>query len=484
MIIIPLDRKLEWHNVPVVTFGIILINILCYFLWQSGDDQRYVQAMDYYAESGLGDIEWKYYLKYISQHHPAEAEPLPKESDAYLQYSLIVQDDGYMKKLLSDQVITPDNAEYPDWKKKREQFDRLLSKVVYINWGLRTALPRWDSLLGHMFLHGGVMHLLGNMIFLLAVGFLVEGAIGHVAFLICYLLVGLGSAGFDFVFRANDFTPSIGASGAVAGLMGMYTVLYWKKRIRFFYFVFVYFDYVSLPAIALLPLWIGNEIFYILVYPDSYINYFAHLGGLLTGAMVASVMRLLHFPMIQENDESGLGTADFCQRLERAQSLCDRLEYRRALPVLSQLHAEQPENVPVMMLLHEAARIDAQGDVFHRVSQRLLSRPVLDSADKELRKEVFRAYFKHARPAPRLNRQLVCDLLDWFIGIGAYREAELLAKGIAKKHWQCEGLSEMLYRLADLAEAHGELGKSRLYRGAAEDDGLGRRVNDMKQPGV
>ncbi len=467
MIIIPLDRKLGWHNLPVVTFGIILINILCYFVWQSGDDERFLQAIDYYDESGLGDIEWKYYLEYKSQHDTAETASLPKEPDAYLQYSHIIQDNGFMEKLLSDQVITADNTEFPDWKKKRQQFNQLLSKVVYINWGLRTALPRWDSILGHMFLHGGIMHLLGNMIFLLAVGFLVEGAIGHAAFLICYLLVGFGSAGFDFIFRANDFTPSIGASGAVAGLMGMYTVLYWKKRIRFFYFIFVYFDYVSLPAIALLPLWIGNEVFHIFAYPDSHVNYFAHLGGLVTGALLAAALRLLHFPMSQENDESTQTVEDFSQRFEWAQNLCDRLDYRRALPVLAELHREQPENIPVMVLLHEAARIDAQGDTFHRISQHLLSRPVVDSADKQLRKEVFREYLKHAKPGPRLNRQLVCDLLDWFIGVGAYREAEILAKGIAKKHWQCDQLTEMLYRLADLAEEHGDLRKSELYRGAA-----------------
>lgn len=467
MIIIPLDRKLEWHNFPVVTFGIILINILCYFVWQSGDDKRYLQAIDYYGESGLGSVEWKYYLEYKSQHDTAEKELLPKKPDSYLQYSHIVRDDGFMKKLLSDQVITPANTEYPDWKKKREQFNELLSKVVYINWGLRTALPRWDSALCHMFLHGGIMHLLGNMIFLLAVGLLVEGAIGHTAFLICYLLVGFGSAGFDFIFRANAFVPSIGASGAVAGLMGMYTVLYWKKRIRFFYFIFVYFDYISLPAIALLPLWIGNEVFSIFAYPDSNVSYFAHLGGLLAGALVAAVIRLLHFPMSQENEESNQATEDFYQRFEWAQSLCDRLEYRRALPVLSELHVEQPDNIPVMLLLHEAARIDAQGDLFHRVSRRLLSRPVFDGADKQLRKDVFREYFKYARPGPRLNRQLVCDLLDWFIGMDAYREAELLAKGIAKKHWQCDQLSEMLCRLADLAEKHGEMRKSELYRSAA-----------------
>jgi membrane associated rhomboid family serine protease len=469
MIIIPLDRKLEWSNLPAVTLSLILINVLFFFIWQSGDDERFTKALDYYQESGLSEIEWKYYLDAETgeEEQSVGEDQLPKELAGRFHYRQITSDTQFMHKLLEDQVITPEDKEYVEWKSKRENFNELMSRVVYINWGLQTATPRWDSLLGHMFLHGSIMHLLGNMIFLLAVGFLVEGAIGHVAFLVCYLLVGFGSASFDFIFRPDDFTPSIGASGAIAGLMGMYTVLYWKKRIRFFYFIYVYFDYVSLPAIALLPLWIGNELFNIFSYPDSNVNYFAHLGGLVTGACLAGVIRLLRIPMVGQEGVTARARQEFEQQLGHARELCERMDYRQVLPLLSDLHSREPNSIQVMVLMQEAARIEPHGETYHRISRRLLSQPVMGIEGRELRKDVFRQYLKHARPGPKLSRELVCELLDWFIGIGAYREAEFLARAVVKKQWTCEGQVEMLYRLADLAEEKGESKKSVLYRAAA-----------------
>ena len=64
MIIIPLDRRLDWSRPPVVTLTLILVNVLCFFVWQSGDDQRYSEAMTYYSESGLAQQELTRYLRF------------------------------------------------------------------------------------------------------------------------------------------------------------------------------------------------------------------------------------------------------------------------------------------------------------------------------------------------------------------------------------------------------------------------------------
>lgn len=97
---------------------------------------------------------------------------------------------------------------------------------------------------------------------------------------------GLASVGFYWLVATPSLVPGIGASGAIAGLMGMYTVLYWTRPMRFFYFILVYFDYVRLPAIVLLPLWIGSQLVQMALDGDSQINYLAHLGGLLGGALI------------------------------------------------------------------------------------------------------------------------------------------------------------------------------------------------------
>ena len=474
MIIIPLDRRLDWSRPPVVTLTLILVNVLCFFVWQSGDDQRYSEAMTYYSESGLAQQELTRYLRF-QDGDAGNALPEGLSADGpevYPLYFEMLEDTRFMRELLAEKIITPADENYAQWRERRRQFGELLSQVVIIHYGLRTAAPRWDSLISHMFLHGDFMHLLGNMIFLLAVGLLVEATLGSWAYLLCYLLVGLGSATFDFIFLPTHFSPSIGASGAIAGLMGMYTVLYWTRRIRFFYFIFVYFDYVTLPAIALLPLWIGNELFQILTDHDSNINYYAHLGGLVTGALVGwgvrSYLPAFNDQFLQEEDRQ----SDFEQRLQQAQQLCHQLEYRKAVNLLKRLHNEQPDDQSVLAHLQEAARIEPEGETYHHASRRILMRPAPDPAARQLRLEVFHDYLRSARPRPRLGRQLVCDLIHWFVTIGALKEAELLAMNLIKRKGECSDQPAMLHRLADLAAEKGHAEKSKFYRGVANQTGL------------
>ncbi|MDZ7748084.1 MAG: rhomboid family intramembrane serine protease [Halofilum sp. (in: g-proteobacteria)] len=86
--------------------------------------------------------------------------------------------------------------------------------------------------------------------------------------------------------------PLVGASGAVAGLMGLCGVLYGRRPIRFFYFIGVYADYVKAPALVLLGLWLGKEVFQFLRYSElSNVAYTAHIGGLLTGAAAGAAVR-------------------------------------------------------------------------------------------------------------------------------------------------------------------------------------------------
>lgn len=469
MIIIPLDRKLDWSRPPIVTLTLILVNVLCFFVWQSGDDQRFSKAIAYYSESGLARQELTPFLQ-LQDDAAADAllEELSEDDPEIASlYSTMVKDSGFMQELLAERVITPADENYPQWRERRRQFEELLSQVVMIHYGLQTAAPRWDSLISHMFLHADFMHLLGNMIFLLAVGFLVEATLGSWIYLLCYLLVGLGSTTFDFIFLPAGFIPGIGASGAISGLMGMYTVLYWTRRIRFFYFIFVYFDYVTLPAIALLPLWVGNELFQILADPDSNINYYAHLGGLITGALVGWGVRN-HLPafsddFLQQEDRQ----SDFEQRMQQAQELSRQLEYRKAVNLLKRLHKEQPDDMAVLAQLQEAARIEPEGEVYHHASHLILMHPAPDSAARQLRLEVFHDYLRSARPRPRLGRQLVCDLIHWFIAIGALKEAELLAMNLAKRKGECSDQSAMLHRLADLSAGKGHEEKSEFYRAVA-----------------
>jgi membrane associated rhomboid family serine protease len=153
------------------------------------------------------------------------------------------------------------------------------------------------TLFTSLFLHAGWMHLLGNMLFLYLFGDNVENRLGSFLYLISYLLCGVaGSLCFYLYFPASE-VPSIGASGAIFGVMGMYLLLFPRNRVRVFYFIFILIGRVVVPAVWVIGLWAGLELFYSHIQSihnvESGIGHVAHAGGFLTGVMLAPLYATL-----------------------------------------------------------------------------------------------------------------------------------------------------------------------------------------------
>jgi membrane associated rhomboid family serine protease len=377
---------------------------------------------------------------------------------AWTEWSL--SDNDFLIAARDEQLISPGLPEYYRWRSKRAHFNELLSEVVFWHHGLKTAELRPLELLTHMFLHADFMHLFGNMFFLFAVGFLVERTLGSGSYLICYLLAGLGGAAFDFIFTPDRLIPGIGASGAVSGLMGMYAVLFWTHRIRFFYFLFVIFGFTTLPAIVLLPLWIGEQLFYLLAYPGSNVNYLAHLGGLSFGGLIGLAARhyvpsfsLGHFE--REDQKS-----QFEKQLEEAIVQCERMEYRKAKPILARLYARRPEDERILYYLHQCSRLDPGQEEYHRLSHAILSLPNYDTKTNHWVATTFHDYLKRAKPKPVLNRGLMMQLAERFIAVGQLKDAEWLVQHLMKKGGDAQGtklaaaLGEKLLQAGDPARGH------------------------------
>ena len=116
------------------------------------------------------------------------------------------------------------------------------------------AFQRPWSFFSYMILHAGILHLLMNSVALFAFGPAVERRLGGARFIAYYIYCGLGAAVFSLILSSIiPIVPFLGASGAVAALMGAYCVLWGRQPVRFFYWFFVVFDYVRAPAIWLLP---------------------------------------------------------------------------------------------------------------------------------------------------------------------------------------------------------------------------------------
>lgn len=145
-------------------------------------------------------------------------------------------------------------------------------------------LPIYFTLLTSIFLHGSLIHLLGNMWFLFIFGRNVEDWLGHFRFILFYLVCGVGASVVQILFNPFSKIPTIGASGAIAGVLGGYFVLYPRARVicivPFFFFIRI----VSLPAFLFLGFWILWQFFsQMTIGAVSNIAFWAHIGGFFIG---------------------------------------------------------------------------------------------------------------------------------------------------------------------------------------------------------
>jgi membrane associated rhomboid family serine protease len=475
MLLLPVDRNIDWRHPPIVTFCLVLANVLVFVFWQGGDEQRLDQALRYYFESGLAAQELPVYLAKHAQSADASSmafEARPRSSDELELAFTALTDPGFQADLAAGGVVSRDDPQYADWRRHRDRLEAMLAEVVTLQYAFHTSAPTPITAFSHAFLHGGWGHLLGNMFFLIAVGALVERTLGRIVYLAAYLLGGLCAVGFYFLVTEQG-TMLVGASGAIAGLMGLYTVRYWTRPVRFFYFVFVYFDYVRLPALALLPLWIGNELVQLWLDPDSQVAYTAHLGGLLGGMLIGLGLRWFPDRGADELDQAAI-QAQVQQDLEEAAAWCRRLEYDKARTRLEALHRLQPDNIEVLALLRQTLRTAPASDAYHRVTHELLLHPGSDLRARTLVHEAFDDYLTHAKPKPRIDYRLACQLAARFAREGKLDSAELLARGLVKHPQTCSELALVLDTLTADARQHQHakrLARLRRWRSQLQDAG-------------
>jgi membrane associated rhomboid family serine protease len=148
----------------------------------------------------------------------------------------------------------------------------------------------WVTIFTSMFLHGSFLHLAGNMLFLWIFGGNVEDAMGRVRFVAFYLLGGVAALGAQVLVDPSSTVPTVGASGAIAGVLGGYALLYPRARVITLIFIVFFVTIVELPALLVLGLWIVMQIAFGLAdvaQPTGGeaggVAYFAHIGGFLFG---------------------------------------------------------------------------------------------------------------------------------------------------------------------------------------------------------
>jgi len=180
------------------------------------------------------------------------------------------------------------------------EYRQAVAGDLFHRFGFIPADIRLSGLVGHMFLHGGFLHLLFNMVFLWAVGCVLEDRWGTALFLPLYLGLGIAAAAAHAAWTPDSVEPAVGASGAVAGLMGAFAVQQARTRLRI---ALVYalglvprVRLMSVPAAVFLLAWFAEQLFWGLLDPGmkTGIAFSAHLGGFVAGALVGLALGRLN----------------------------------------------------------------------------------------------------------------------------------------------------------------------------------------------
>jgi len=306
--IIPLSHDSgEVRRQPWVTYGIILSCALVFLLTQVLNREASEKA------ERLVGVAYDYW-----QAHPYLEAP-PRLIEITGDPGAAVREQFYaIRDETGEPPIPADSLDL-----EQREFEELTARAFaaleehpWYRFGLIPSAPTAIGLFGYMFLHAGWLHLIPNMVFLFLTGSFIEDRWGRGIYALFYIAAGVAAAAL-FVGKYPDMQgPLIGASGAMAGAMGAFLVCFARAKIKFFYWLGIFFGTFSAPAWLMLPLWFANELFTASIMDainpgggGGGVAYWAHVGGFGFGVAAALAIR---YSGIEERHSKKLGGEWIC----------------------------------------------------------------------------------------------------------------------------------------------------------------------------
>jgi membrane associated rhomboid family serine protease len=329
---------------PVITIGLIAINVVVFLLTNQalqqqapevGEAKAHILILAAQHPELKMQPEAQHLVDSFKQSHPAEwkqvQNPYRDLIDAY-DAKIKLMDDPEKLQAEMDTLTA--------------EFVKVSSASMAEQYAFVPARPNPISYLTANFLHGGWLHLIGNMWFLWLAGFVLEDAWGRGLYTVFYLVAGAAALQFYAWSNPGSITPTLGASGAVAALMGAFLVRFPKMKIEMAWlFMFRLFRFKA-AAYWLLPLWLLMEMFYGSLFGSrSGVAHWAHVGGFLFGALAA--FGLKYTSLEQKNnkavEEKIAWTAD--AEIDQASGLMDHGQLDEAAVMLSNHLAVKPDSL-------------------------------------------------------------------------------------------------------------------------------------------
>ena len=341
---------------PVITFTLIAVNVLCFLFTfttlqneapQLGQLKAHILLMAATHPELTLQPQAQQLVDDFKKRQPAvwaQAQNQNRDVEDSFDAQMRMQDD---ESKLQEQLNS-----------LTEQYVQLISSSVIDKYAFVPAHPTALSYLTANFMHGGWLHLIGNMWFLWLAGFVLEDAWGRPLFSVFYLIAGAAALQMHAWTNAGSMVPTIGASGAVAALMGAFLVRFPKMKIEMLWLLGFFRSYrFKAPAYALLPLWLLMEVFYGAIFgSSSSVAHWAHVGGFVFGALAA--LAIQHSGLEQKAnkgiEEELTLTSD--AEIQQASDLIDQKQFESAISMLSAYAQAHPKSVDAHMLLVHAYR--------------------------------------------------------------------------------------------------------------------------------
>jgi len=342
-----------------------------------------------------------------------------------------------------------------DIQNRRDELNALIDEVVklrqsmlFFSYGFKPAKHEVWQYITSMFMHGDIWHLLGNMLFFFAVGFSLEDLWGRLVFSKFYLLGGVAATVTHMVMYPDSTIPLIGASGAIAAVMGAFLVRLYDVKITIFYWWPALLLRGASPlgtfgvkAYIYLPLWFGLQLFYAMLFDSaegSGVAFWAHVGGFVFGATVALAMKVTK---IEERfiEPSIMAKVEFGNKAIRAatESL-DRNNLIEAEKVLRKRLATARDDVDALMLLAQVfqrmGKCDEQAGVYCRLIRLQVKANDMDSALYSY--DSLLGVYPNADAKLKLHPGDWMAICDYLNKIKMHKEAAVEYERLAKSHPQ------------------------------------------------
>ena len=469
MLILPLARRPSQEYFPWITALLVLVNVLVFWVFQTGDSAVERAAADRYIDSGVLVEEWDWFADWadLTNYQVLSTEDVDRWLDPVgesreadrVRLSIVESEPDFRAAVESGMVTDPEGDAFARWQQARDQLGADRSESFTRSYLLRYDEFSFVTLVTHQFMHAGLGHLIGNMVFLVLLGLLLEPVLGRLQFLTLYLFAGLAAGLTSLGLNWGVDGGGLGASGAIAGLMGLLAVVFGRRKVRFFYWVFVYFDYVRAPALVLLPLWLGWELVAWATDTAGRVAYEAHVGGMIAGALLGFlVVRWGHVNQAALEMDGGGGLEQDRRAIERAHRALDALDAATAKRYLNPLLARHADEPKLWRLYFATCCLRSGDPELESVVRRIFRLPDNGPEVRELISETFSRYRQLRNDRIRIPVSLAVFLAHRLARWDDIDGARFLVDRMSQSNRPIQGLPEATSALAAAVERAGHPG--------------------------